>query len=307
MRKRTLFFLLLFLLLAYGGIRYLIGKSGLLFETQLIAIDTSAVTAISLFPERSAQQEILLKKEGKTWIASQGNRSVKATFRAITPLLAKLADIESHHIVTKDLTEWENYGVGADQGIRIRVFSQGDLLEDFLIGRIQYLEDSTVYTYIRLWEDEEVYAVEGPIAQALSPGFDSFRSKSLLDIDPDDVREIRWEPKGLDSALVYVRSAQVDSFLQTISALEGRAFADSFDPVRDAGLLEGRITFFASDWDAPVEVAYYRDSLEETPFIFYSTRNPDNYFSSDSAGLFRSLVVPIYSLGAEPVMVDTIQ
>lgn len=307
MRKRTLFFLLLTLLLAYGGFRYLREKSGLLFETQLIAIDTSGVTAISLFSEQSAQQEILLKREGKTWIASLGNRTVKAAFGAITPLLAKLADIESHHIVTKDLTEWGNYGLGPDQGTRIRVFRQGDLLEDFLIGRVEYLPDSATYTYIRLWEDEEVYAVEGPIRQVLCPGFDSFRSKSLLDMDPGAVREIRWEPKGLDSALVLVRSAQVDTFLQNISALEGKEFADSFDPVRDAGLLEGRITFFASDWDAPVEVAYYRDSLEENPFIFYSTRNPDNYFSSDSAGLYRSLIVPIYSLVAGPVKVDTIQ
>ena len=298
MRKRTFFFLLLILLMAYGGARYWARNRPSLFETQLIAIDTNSITAISIIPERSPQNEITLKREGKSWIASQGNRTVRASFQALNPLLAKLADIESQRIVTKYLPEWNNYGVGPEQGARVRVFRNGEILEDFLIGRFDTSADSIGYTFIRLWEDEEVFAVRGNLGPLLCPAFDAFRSRALLGIDPSKVQEIWWEPVERDSAAVFSHTPQIDSFLQNVRSLQGESFADAFDPVRSAQLLQGRITFFGTDWETPVEVAWYRDSLEEKSFIFSSTSNPDNYFSSDSAGIFGQLVIPFYSFAA---------
>jgi len=305
MRKRIFLYLLLIIGLLYGASRFLAGKRGPLFETRLIALDPPAITAISITGGDSARQEILLKKEGKAWIASHGTRSVKASPQAVQPIIGYLKGIESHHIVTKDLSLWGRYGVGPGQGIRVRVFSNGELLEDFLVGAFAPLTDSTGYTYIRLWQDDEVFAVEGDLGPVFNPGFDAFRSRILLEIDPAKVRKVAWEPKTADSAIIIPQTPRLDSFLRSIRTLKGDKFADSFDPVRSAHLLEGRVTFYATDWETPVEVAWYRDSLREEPFVFFSMHNPDNYFASDSAGTFGSLVRPLYSL-ADSVRMDSV-
>ena len=314
MKIRTLFLLLFILALLYGGMRYFSQSRSLIFETQLIALDTAKVTMLSILPLGVSDKEVWAKRESKTWIASWGNRSVKTPFNTMDGLLASLVRIESHHIVGKGPEVWAACGLEAGEGIRIRAFQDESVLEDFIIGRYELMAEEEGYTYIRLSDDESVFAVSGDLRSKLWPGFEAFRSKNFLELDPLKVQEIRWEAMGADSVLIFHRQdtgwvfpayasgtgAQIDSLLHQIKGLQGTTFADAFDPLSNARLLEGRITFYATDWDAPVEVSYYRDSTESRAFIFYSTSNPDNYFSSDSAELFLKLVWPFYSFSTLP-------
>ena len=309
MRKSTLFLFLFFLTLAYVGYRYFYPSRNAIFESDLIAIDTAGVTMLSIIPAGTPEGETLLKREGKAWIITRGNRSVKALYSTVDSLLASLALIESHHVVGKGPEVWSACGLDPGQGIRIRVFREAQVAEDFLLGSFEQLSDREGYTYVRLWDDESVFAVRGALGARLWPGFEAFRSKKFLDFDPEKVREVSWETMETDSAQVMVRSdsgwvfspggwqrgGEVDSFLRQIRGLEGGTFADAFDPVSGASSLVGRITLFATYWEAPVEVSCYRDSTENHAFVLYSTSNPDNYFQSDSTGLYRQLVQPFYS------------
>ena len=137
-----------------------------------------------------------------------------------------------------------------------------------------------------------------------NPGFDAFRSNTLLEIDPGKITEISWMRPESDSAILIQASPHLDSFLRDIRFLAGISFADAFDPVRNAQNLEGSITFYTTQWEPPLEVAYYRDTLQDPHFIFSSSWNPDNYFSSDSSGLFGRLVLPLYSF-LEPMPIDS--
>lgn len=312
MKGRRFFFFLFLLVLIYGGYRFFNRPGTTVFETDLIAIDTAGVSMVSVAPVGMPEGETILKREGKTWIITQGNRSVKALHSSVDSLLAALVRIESHHVVGKGPEVWSASGL--DRGIRIRIFREAQVLEDFLVGGFEAAEDGDGYTFIRPWDDESVFAVRGKLGPKLWPGFEAFRSKKFLDLDPETVREVRWEPVEMDSAQVLQRSdtgwvllpggggsgVAVDSFLETVRNLEGKTFADAFDPVSQASSLAGRITFFATDWETPVEVAYYQDSLSAPSFVFYSTFNPDNYFNSDSTGLFRQLVQPFYSFFPSP-------
>ncbi|MBK8493273.1 MAG: DUF4340 domain-containing protein [Saprospirales bacterium] len=314
MKRSTLILLFFLIALLFWGVRYFSQHRDPIFETQLIAIDTAAVTMLSFSPGEAPDREVLAKREGKTWIASLENRAVKAPFSTMDSLLASLVRIESHHIVGKGPDVWAACGLEPGEGTRIRIFQNEKLLEDFIIGRYDPIQDGEGYTYIRLSDDESVFAVQGNLKSKLWPGFEAFRSKNFLELDPLKIQEIRWEPSGEDSALVFHRQdtgwvfpgnalgmgPQLDSFLRHIQGLQGTAFADAFDPVSNAQLLEGRITFFATDWEAPVEVSYYRDSTEVKAFIFYSTCNPDNFFGSDSSELFQVLVRPFYSFSDFP-------
>ena len=309
--KRSTFFLLILLLgICYAAFRLLTPEPDPAFETQLIVLDTASISMLSVLPLEVPDDEILLKREDKTWIASQGSHSVKAPYAAVNKLLAGLTHIESHYVVGKGPEEWSAGGLDPGEGIRIRVFEDDKTLEDFVIGNYQAEMEGSGITYLRLWDDEAVYAVQGALDSIFWPGFEAFRSKDFLQIDPLKVREIRWEPAEMDTAVIFRRgdslwgqNSQVDTFLEEIKYLQGKSFVDAFDPTSDEQMLEGRITFFGTDWDAPLEVSYYRDSTRAAPFIFYSTSNPDNFFESDSNGLFLELVQPFYS----SFSVDSIQ
>lgn len=297
MKKRTLFFLLLAAAAIFFLPKLFRGPADYLFQASLIRIDTAAVTAVSILPAAGPQGEFYLKREGNAWIASQGARSVKALRQAVNDLLGLLVSLKSYQLASPDKKDWDRYGVGPQHGLRVRVYENGALLEDFVVGRVDLGEDSLPHTFVRLWEDEEVFSVPGDLT-GIWTGFDRFRSMVLLDLDPAKVREIQWEPDGTDTSFVFYDSLR--EYLEGVRLLSANSFADSFDPVSMSGSLLGRLIFSATEWDRPVEVRVYHDTLWEMPFIFYSTQNPGNYFFSDSAGIYERLLLPVYSLTPGP-------
>jgi hypothetical protein len=293
MKKRTLLYLLLAAAVIYFFPRLFKGPVDYLFQGSLIRIDTAAVTAISILPATDPQGEFYLKREGHTWIASQGARSVKALRTAVNEMLGLFRRLDAFQLASPDKKDWNRYGVGPQQGFRVRIYEKGALLEDFVVGSVAMGPDSLPHTFVRLWDDEEVYSAPGDLS-GIWPGFDHFRSMALLDLDPAKVKELQWEPAGMDTAFVFNDSLQ--AYLEGVKLLLASSFAEDFDPVSMSGSLLGRLIFSGSEWERPVEVRVYHDTLWEKPFIFYSTQNPDNYFSCDSAEIFPLLLAPVYSL-----------
>lgn len=291
MKKKTLFLLLALAALIYAIWHLAPEAPGPYFSAQLVEIDTGRATALFLSPQYAPEKEVLLKREGKTWIAVQGNRSVKASAEAVAAVLSVTASIKTHHVVGRGPQVWAQCGLDAGQGLRVRVLEGANTLDDFFIGT-QTAEDGVPMTYIRLAKDDEVFAVPGNLVEALNPGFDTFRSKVFLELDAVRLTGIRLELYEAGSQGEFYPPV-ADSYLADIRSLQGEVFADNFDPQRDASLLAGRITFFATEWDAPIEAEWYCDTLREKPFLFHSSLNPHNYFASDSAGLYGKLVAPL--------------
>ncbi len=299
MKKRTLLYLLLAAVVIYFFPRLFKGPADYLFHDSLIRIDSAAVTAVSILPAADPQGEFYLKREGNTWIASQGARSVKALRQAVNETLGLLLGcLDSYQLASPEKKDWDRYGVGPQQGFRVRIYEKGALLGDFIVGKVEMGPDSLPHSFVRLWEDEEVYSAPGDLS-GIWPGFDHFRSMALLDLDPAKVKELQWEPAGMDTAFIFADSLQ--AYLEGVKSLLASTFADDFDPVSMSGSLLGRLIFSGSEWERPVEVRVYHDTLWEKPFIFYSTQNPDNYFSSDSSEIFPLLLAPVYSLPRDSI------
>ncbi|MFZ2899894.1 MAG: hypothetical protein WA004_14805 [Saprospiraceae bacterium] len=299
MKKRTLLYLLLAAVVIYFFPRLFKGSADYLFHDSLIRIDSAAVTAVSILPAADPQGEFYLKREGNTWIASQGARSVKALRQAVNETLGLLLGcLDSYQLASPEKKDWDRYGVGPQQGFRVRIYEKGALLGDFIVGKVEMGPDSLPHSFVRLWEDEEVYSAPGDLS-GIWPGFDHFRSMALLDLDPAKVKELQWEPAGMDTAFIFADSLQ--AYLEGVKSLLASTFADDFDPVSMSGSLLGRLIFSGSEWERPVEVRVYHDTLWEKPFIFYSTQNPDNYFSSDSSEIFPLLLAPVYSLPRDSI------
>jgi hypothetical protein len=93
-------------------------------------------------------------------------------------MLAGLNLIETSRITANSPGQWKAYGVEEGQGVRVRVYRESELLEDFILGRSAQ-RNSTDTSYLRLTGEDEVFAVDGFLHKSFRQNFDNFRDKRL--------------------------------------------------------------------------------------------------------------------------------
>lgn len=307
MNNRTLLLILVILLAVYGLSRIFSGRQERSFRSELIQVDTSQVTSIVIVPQAGPDAaEIVLKRENSGWIASRQEQNTRALPDAVDRLLAGLSNIKTRRIAAKSPERWPEYEVGDGQGIRVRVFEEGDLREDFIIGRFAFnQQNQTATSFLRLAGQDEVYAVDGFLGMSFSPDFDTYRNKTLLRMQrmmevtgfsyeqPDTTlqfskKETGWTLNG-ERAL---DSMAVENYLNVLRHLTGETFADDFDELQAPQFETQRLTINATNRTEPFIVTIYRDSTRTLPFVIHSSQNPETYFASDSTGLYRQLFQP---------------
>ena len=125
-------------------------------------MDTAKVTAIQVYPKNGNHEEISLKKENNFWAVSKGNVTTKANANAVNSILKNLVLIKTKRVAAKSPEKWVNYEVEETSGSRIKVYAGDKLLEDFIVGRFSFDQQSRQsISYVRLTNGDEVYAVDG--------------------------------------------------------------------------------------------------------------------------------------------------
>ena len=302
MNNKKLFLILLVLLGIYGASQMFSGKKDRSFKTELITIDTAAVTSIVIAPKTDDFQEITLKKEGTSWIATQGTVTTKATTSSVKALLSTLVKINTERVAAKNESKWSDYEVGEGEGTRIKVYNESTLLEDFIVGRFapnQQMQNGT--SFVRIADESEVYAVKGFLSFTFNRGFDSFRDRSLLTFNPSDITYFSYQLPG-DTVINinktgnqwFYETTQLDStkvadYLKEISTLSGNNFADDFDEVQSADQLYKSITLSGNNMTQPIIVKSYLSQNNEFPYVLKSSQNPDGLFNSKEDGVIGRL------------------
>ena len=296
---------LLLIFLGLLGI-YLISQYGFKpktrsFKTELIQIDTTNVNSIFLYPKNDNHEEIILKKEGTDWIASQGNITTKANQGAITSLLKSLSLIQTKRVAAKNAEKWKDYEVEESNGSRIKVYADSELLEDFIVGRFNFNQQTRQgISYVRLTNEKEVYAVDGFLSMTMGQGFDAYRNRQLLAIKPADITHISIDTEGLTETYSKIGnewssngnpidSAQMATYLNGLQYLSGSEFVDDFDELQANSLRYQTVSLEGNNMSEPVLVTVYRDTSRTPPFIIQSSINSDSYFSSDENGIYEKL------------------
>ncbi|MEZ5038353.1 MAG: DUF4340 domain-containing protein [Saprospiraceae bacterium] len=303
MNNKTLLFIFLGLLAIYGLSQVFTGKRTSNFNTELIKIDTTQITQIIIQTKPPSREEIMLQKEAKAWIVSNGTVNTTATPTAVNALLSNLQLIKTKYIAANSEEKWADYEVGEQQGIRIQLFNKGTLVEDFITGRFTYDQQAQTGTsYIRLSSGKEVYAVDGFQTLTLGQGFNSYRNRTLSNISPEVVFT-NFSLENQDTVLRFIKtpsnwmigeqaldSAKVVAYLQQLSNLRGDSFADDFDEIQAPNFKIGAISLGNDALNEALKIEIYQDTGRLKPFIFRSSFNPEAWFESDSTGLYQQLV-----------------
>ena len=302
MKNKTLLIIFLGLFAVWGLLEMFNKQQKSSFKAELIAIDTAQVTTINVYPKSDEFQELTLQKENGQWIATQGTVTTPANIGAVNSLLGNLNFIKTKRVAAKRQEKWADYEVEETSGSRIKVYAGTELLEDFIVGRFSFNQQTRQgVSFVRITKEDEVYAVDGFLSMTMGQGFDAYRNKNFLAVNQADVTQItvqnndgtsqayanlngQWSKDG-----TAIDSTIMATYLTTIQNLSGSTFVDDVDETQVNSMLYKTMTIAANNLRAPITIKCYRDPARELPYLFQSSQNEGAYFGSAEDGLFEKL------------------
>lgn len=145
-------------------------------------IDTAAVDTIAIV--RGHDSAIVTRAPGAAWLVD-GHPAAKAT---VQQMLAALVDSTNRSdLAAESRSSHAALGVAAGSGQTVRVVASHGPGLDLIAGH-----NTSDYhgRYVRLASDSAVYALDGPLAQAIGHALSDWRDRTIVSIAPDSVQRI---------------------------------------------------------------------------------------------------------------------
>ncbi|MBE0570622.1 MAG: DUF4340 domain-containing protein [Ignavibacteriaceae bacterium] len=272
------------------------GKSERTFRDVLVNIDTTAVTEIIIYPKSQNHKEVKLYKDKDEWrvtLPSGGN--TKVANQRISDLFAQLAAIKPKRLAARDESKWSELQVDST-GSRVKVFQDSKLSLDLVIGRFSFQQPRTMNTFVRLFNDKDVYEVDGFLDMTFNQGANIFRDGTVVKSDHNSWQQIQFKYPA-DSSFQLIKSGngwllngkvtdslKTANYLNRLANLSNNSFVDdvkidpSSTPTYSLNITTSDLKF--------IEIKGYQDS---TSFLIYSSQNPEAWF--DGSSLTNSIFV----------------
>ena len=207
--------LLVFLLLVYAATEFFSssGRSRS-FREELVSIDTAAVSRIEITKE-SETISIIENDEG--WkVSTNGGNEYQAQENRIKSTLSSLQTIKPARVASRNPEKWQEFQVDST-GTRVEVFEGGKKALDIMIGRFGMQGQQKFYSYVRLFDDDNVYVAENFMGFSVSTDEESYRIQTVSTFNRDSVNAIRF---------IY----PADSSFSVQKSLSGNWISESFTP-----------------------------------------------------------------------------
>lgn len=237
MKKITtlrLFLLLVVLLIIYAGAEFFssTGRSKSL-RKELVSIDTASVTRLNITKENFTTY---LSKTDDLWKVSDGEKSFRAELSKVIGTLMSLQTIQPSRIATRNPEKWKEFQVDST-GTRIEIFDGDKKSLDIVLGRFGMQGQQQFFTYVRLFDDKDVYVANNFMTFSIPTDVAGFRNQELTSISKDSITAFRFHYPSDSSFLIEKNpedkwvignnaadSAVIHSYLQMISRLNSSRF-----------------------------------------------------------------------------------
>lgn len=276
------------------------------FKTDIIQIDSSSVNTILLYPSAEKGAEIIFSRSGNNWKVTKGDITADADLSNIHNMFGELLALKPERLVTRNKEKWSDFGVNDSLGTRVIMKEGKKPVLDLMVGRFDYQPGSSGYsgygrnygtglTYIRLYDETDVYIVKGFLAMSFNQNFKNWRNQAFLHTDRNNINLLTYDYPA-DSGFIAMKSDTVwiiegitaDStsmatYLNSLAHKSNSSFTDNFTPVIGP---DYQLTINGINMEPVIIKAYRRG---ENEFILNSSQNPASYFSSPRAGLFGTV------------------
>jgi len=281
-------------------------------KVKLVEIDTSRVNKIIIHPKVSEGAQFEFTRKNGTWIVQQNNIVAVPDKDAVHNILLEAENIKPKSLEAVDKSKWNEFQLTDSLATRVTFLDKkGKSLADLMIGSFTYEQprnqNGNPYgnpygngiqgtSFVRLYNENKVYGVEGFLALAFSGKFNDYRDKSFIRLNKEDVTRISFLVPA-DSGFVlsrkdsswYVNDHKTDSlavanYLNSLRFLSGQDIKDNYKPKGNPKYelkIEGNNLL-------NISVKCYKvDPGDE--FILNSSLTPDVYFTSKKDGIFDKL------------------
>jgi hypothetical protein len=272
------------------------GKNERTFRDVLVDVDTTSITEILIYPKSQNHQEVKLFKEEDGWQVSLPNGgTAKVTDQRMSSLFAQLLAIKPKRLAARDESKWSELQVDST-GSRVKVFEDSKLALDLVVGRFSFQQPRTMNTFVRLYNDKDVYEVDGFLDMTFNQGANIFRDGTVISSDYSTWKQIQFVYPA-DSSFQLVNNGQTwllngrptDSlktvnYLNRLRNLSNSNFVDE-TKINTTASPTFSLNITTSDMKF-IEVNCYQDS---SSYVIHSSQNPEAWF--DGASLLKTIFV----------------
>ena len=272
------------------------GKNERTFRDVLVDVDTTSITEILIYPKSQNHQEIKLFKNQDEWqVTLPTGGTAKVTDQRMSSLFAQLIAIKPKRLAARDESKWSELQVDST-GSRVKVFQDSKLSLDLVVGRFSFQQPRTMNTFVRLYNDKDVYEVDGFLDMTFNQGANIFRDGTVISADYNNWKQIQFVYPA-DSSFQLVNNGQTwllngeptDSlktvnYLNRLRNLSNSNFVDE-TKINTTPSPTFSLNITTSDMKF-IEVKYYEDS---TSSVIHSSQNPEAWF--DGASLSKTIFV----------------
>jgi len=168
------------------------------FKKEIVTLDTANVTSIII--QQHGKPEVELSIKGDSWIVNSDGIEALANENVIKSMLSSLNHMQPERVAATKKEKWTAFEVSDSTGIRVKVKGNDKLLTDLVVGKFSYKQfpqggqgqQMKMTSYVRLFDENEVYAVDGFLKMTFNGGMKNFRKKSLVDVKMDDITKIKY-------------------------------------------------------------------------------------------------------------------
>ena len=233
-------------------------KSSNTLRDVLFTINTQDVYALKIYPRMLKGKEILLEKEDeKNWKVKYQGKTYNADTVQIKNLIQQLSNLKPLRYAGKDKKQQKKYELSDSLCNKVILSDkEGKELAALRIGKFSFLQNKrmpgqnpymqqpqgTMITYVRMEDENEIFAVEGFLSLSVNQEANNFRNRKLLVVNKEKIKEIRFEYPAdssfvlnLDKDVWQINGSQADSasvadYLYAIGNLTGTNFSDKEMP-----------------------------------------------------------------------------
>lgn len=262
------------------------------FVRQLFSVDTAKVSSIIITPKGNSG-DIKLVRSGNTWTLVSGGKTYKTEKGVAGAMLNELQQIKADRVVATEKSEWAQFEVTDSTSTSVRVKEGNKITADFRIGKFSFQQPNTMTTYIRLSDDDQVYAINGLPGMTFNRNTNDLRDKTLVDVNAGDITKITFTYPA-DSSFVLTRNNNTwkinnnewaDS-TKTTEYITQLAHLTSYDLIDDP-IQQGKEIFSVSIEGKnfqPIKLQAFETDFS-IKYIITSTVNKDTHFDGSKSDL----------------------
>jgi len=226
-----------------------------------------------------------LKLDNGVWKLLAGEKLVSIESEGLESALSSIKAAKPKRVVSRKEENWPNYEVDDSSCTKLMFYNGSEALAGVCIGKLDFNQQKrSMTTFIRQYDANDVYIVDGPITFDWNKKANDWRNKQLVSVNVGDIQkvvvsginnfslvkseELGWSTQGID-----LDSAGIEKYISGIANITSSDFNDEVEAA-EAGSPSLTLEIYTDTEN--VTLSMHSTAKGE---VLQSTSNPGSMFS----------------------------